>query len=64
MDMDMPLDELLTFFMCIPPKDVSQFFAIPLVPWIASFSIPFLVKRFRAGTSMRQRAIYSILLML
>jgi hypothetical protein len=60
--MDMTLDQLLTIFICIPPSDVRQFFAIPLVPWLVAFSIPFLVTRFRADTSATIRAIYSICL--
>jgi len=51
----MALDGLLFLILLVPYGQVKQIYAIPLVPWLAAFSIPFLIV-----WSRPQRPIYAI----
>jgi hypothetical protein len=51
----MALDRLLFLILLVPYAQVKQLYAIPFVPWLIVFSMPFLIV-----WSRPQRAIYAI----
>jgi hypothetical protein len=59
----MTLDRLLPLLLLIPSKQWARLFAVPFVPWLAAFSIHFLVTWFRPTERVVTKAVTSILLM-
>jgi hypothetical protein len=51
------LERLLFLFTLIPSGYVQKFYAIPYVPWLVAFSIPFLITW---SQPRPQRAVYAI----